>query len=51
MCKDSRGGTKGSGLAQENVFWLSIIIVHVAVAGKGAASLCTCRKECNKYDI
>jgi hypothetical protein len=25
--------------------------VHVAVAAKRRSNLCTCRKECNKYDL
>jgi hypothetical protein len=28
-----------------------IIIEHFVVAGKGPAKLCTCRKECNRYDL
>jgi hypothetical protein len=31
-------------------FWLSII-AYVAWLLKGAAALCTCRKECNKCDL
>jgi hypothetical protein len=31
-------------------FWLSIIVQFDGLV-KGATTLCTCRKECNKYDL
>jgi hypothetical protein len=40
-----------AGLAQENGFGEKSITVLLAVAVKGAAVLCTSRKECNKYDL
>jgi len=39
--------SKHPGLVQENGFRFTII----AVAGTDIATACTCRKECNKYDL
>jgi hypothetical protein len=41
--------SKHAGLAQENGFcWLRIIAQWLV---KGATMLCTCKKECNKYNL
>jgi hypothetical protein len=38
-------------LRKENGIWLSIIVPSLWWLVKGAAAMmCTCRKECNKYD-
>jgi len=51
-CTSVIGGTKSyvCRFHSGKWFWLSII-AYVAWLLKGAAALCTCRKECNKCDL
>jgi hypothetical protein len=39
-----------TGLAQENDFG-SAYVPKLPRLVKGASALCTCKKECNKYDL
>jgi len=43
--------SKHPGLAQENSFGSAALLCSLRRVVKGAATLCTCRKECHEYDL